>query len=108
MTGHPSSTESASLARTDCLHVIASLDPATGGTAEGVLQLASSAQRCGRRVEILTLDLPHTTWGDSLGCKVHRLGPCSLGTYRYSAQLRPWLRAHHAHYKAVVVHGLWR
>jgi len=108
MTGHPSSTESASLARTDCLHVIASLDPATGGTAEGVLQLARCAQRCGRTVEILTLDLPHNTWGDSLGCKVHRLGPCSLGTYRYSARLRPWLRAHHGQYKAVVVHGLWQ
>ena len=108
MTGHPSSTESASLARTDCLHVIASLDPATGGTAQGVLQLASSAQRSGRSVEILTLDPPQTTWGDSIGCAVHRLGPCSLGSYRYSALLRPWLRAHHRQYKSVVVHGLWQ
>jgi glycosyltransferase involved in cell wall biosynthesis len=108
MTGHPSSTESASLARIDCLHVIASLDPATGGTAEGVQQLASSALRGGRTVEILTLDLPHNTWGDSVGCTVHRLGPCTLGTYRYSALLRPWLRAHHGQYKSVVVHGLWQ
>ena len=108
MTGHPSSTENASLARTDCLHVIASLDPATGGTAQGVLQLASSALRSSHSVEILTLDPPQTAWGDSVGCSVHRLGPCNLGTYRYSALLRPWLRAHHGQYKAVVVHGLWQ
>jgi len=108
MIGHPSSTESASLARIDCLHVIASLDPATGGTAEGVQELASSALRGGRTVEILTLDLPQSTWGNNVGCTLHRLGPCTLGTYRYSARLRPWLRAHHGQYKAVVVHGLWQ
>ena len=39
---------------------------------------------------------------------MHRLGPCSLGSYRYSALLRPWLRAHHRQYKSVVVHGLWQ
>ena len=108
MTGHPSSTESASVTRIDCLHVIASLDPATGGTAEGVMQLARSAQRLGRTVEVLTLDEPQQSWGDSLGCAIHRLGPCSLGTYRRSAKLRPWLRGHHRQYRAVVVHGLWQ
>jgi glycosyltransferase involved in cell wall biosynthesis len=38
---------------------------------------------------------------------VHALGP-TRGTYRYTASLRPWLRAHAGDYDAVIVNGLWQ
>jgi glycosyltransferase involved in cell wall biosynthesis len=90
------------------LQLISSLDPAGGGPAEGVRQLAEAARRLGHDVEVATLDAPDVSWGRDFPCPVHYLGPCRLGTYRLAPRLKPWLQANAARFVAVVVNGLWQ
>jgi glycosyltransferase involved in cell wall biosynthesis len=90
------------------LHVISSLDPAGGGPAEGVLRLCAVSCRKGHHVEIVTLDAPTTRWSNSACCPVHNLGPGTLGKYRFSPRLRPWLHSNAQRFDAVIVNGLWQ
>jgi glycosyltransferase involved in cell wall biosynthesis len=91
-----------------CLHAITSLDPASGGTAEGVRQLCAASLRLGHEVEVASLDAPGTGHGRDLGCPVHELGPTRFGRYAYSPRLKPWLQQHAARFGAVIVNGLWQ
>ncbi len=90
------------------LHVISSLDPAGGGPAEGVRQLAYRATTIGHNVEIATLDDADAPWGRDLPCRVHHLGPGRGGKYRYTPQLRAWIEKHRSRFCAVIVNGLWQ
>ena len=90
------------------LHVIATLDPRSGGTAEGLRQLAAEAARVGDPVEILTLDPPGAPWLAGLPFTVHALGRGRLGTYQWSSALRPFLRRHGRRFAVIIVHGLWQ
>jgi len=90
------------------LHLIASLDPKSGGPAEGVRQLCAATRRAGHAVEVATVDAPGAGWGRDLAGPVHELGPARFGTYAYSAQLAPWLMANAARFDAVIVNGLWQ
>jgi len=90
------------------LHVIPSLDPAHGGTVEGLKQLGAALIKIGHSVDVVTLDMP-----DDLCVTVHpfsdvvALGPAKLN-YRYSSKLIPWLKEHAERYDAVMVEGLWQ
>lgn len=90
------------------LHLVSSLDPRTGGTAEGVMQLSAAARRQGHSIEIATLDAPGSLWGHDLGLPVHQLGPGRGGTYCYAPRLLPWLIANRPRFGAVIVNGLWQ
>ena len=89
------------------LHVIGSLDPAVGGPAEGIKQLATQMPALGHTVEVVTLNDTNAPWLQDFPAKVYALGQVNNG-YRYSAHLVPWLRAHAGQYDAVVVDGLWQ
>jgi glycosyltransferase involved in cell wall biosynthesis len=89
------------------LDLIRSLDPAHGGTVEGLRQSVQATAALGHREEVLTLDAPDAPWLAGFPAPTHALGPVA-GTYGYHAALLPWLRAHAADYDAVVVHGLWQ
>ncbi len=90
------------------LHLIASLDPESGGPAEGVRQLCAVMLRLGHEVEVATLDPPGSACGGDLACPVHALGPPRFGKYAYSAHLEPWLGENAPRFGAVIVHGLWQ
>ncbi|MEK6749684.1 MAG: glycosyltransferase [Pseudomonadota bacterium] len=89
------------------LHVISSLNPIAGGPQEGLRQFCMAAQAKSNTVEIVTLDDPSAPWLINYCCKVHALGPC-YGKYRYTPNLRPWLKKNAHHYDSVVVQGLWQ
>src|SRR5216684_120016 len=89
------------------LHVLASVDPRGGGPQEGVRQRGLRLEQLGHSVELVTLDDPAASFVQVFPLKVHALGP-PRSSYRYSAALVPWLRAHAAEYDAIIVNGLWQ
>ncbi|HTP40149.1 MAG TPA: glycosyltransferase [Steroidobacteraceae bacterium] len=90
------------------LHLIASLDPESGGPAEGVRQICAATRRLGHEVEVATLDPPGEGCDKGLECPVHELGPPRFGMYSWSPRLKPWLRQNAARFGAVIVNGLWQ
>jgi len=89
------------------LNVIRSVDPASGGMAEGLRQSVLATRAMGHVEEVLTLDAPHEAWVQSFPATTHAIGPAA-GLYGHSQQLVPWLRDNAQRYDAVVVHGLWQ
>ena len=90
------------------LQVISSLDPKSGGVAEGAIQQAVTLSAMGHTVDTVTLELPGAAIDARLAPDgVFQLGPASSG-YAYAAGLAPWLRQHAAKYQVLVVHGLWQ
>lgn len=90
------------------LHVIPTLDPRSGGPAEGLRLLGSELQKLsGFSVEVATLDSPQAPWLTNFPIETHAIGP-AYGNYRYCPRLVRWLREHAANYDAVSIHGLWQ
>lgn len=89
------------------LHLIRSLDPGSGGPAEGLRQLCLSTRRLGHATTVVTLDGPQAPWLAAFPGQVEAVGP-GWGTYGYAPRLLPWLRARAGGFDAVVVHGLWQ
>jgi len=85
------------------LHVIPSLAPEAGGTAEMVKIIGKAQREMGHAVEVLSLDEEP---GES-HLKVHAMGKGRL-KYGYNPKLREWLRAHASEYDAIIVHGIWQ
>ena len=89
------------------LNVIPSIDPAKGGTPEGLRQSVMATSALGHVDEVLCLDAPDASWISDFPARVHALGPV-VSAYGYQRDLVPWLRAHAMAYDAVVVHGVWQ
>ena len=89
------------------LNVIRSVNPVSGGPAEGLRQSVAATRAMGHVEEVLTLDAPHDPWVRGFPAVTHAVGPAA-STYGYTARLLPWLRDNVAEYDAVVVHGLWQ
>ena len=92
------------------LHVIASVDPVSGGPIEGLLrQAAATKEEC--TCEIASLDHPNASWVSATPVKVHALGgreyPQPLRHWGYSPSFAPWLRQNSPNYDAIIVNGLW-
>lgn len=87
------------------LHIIATLNPASGGPAQSVRTLMGYAA-IGYHGEAVTLDDPAAPFLKDLPFPVHALGPVSL-TYAYSPRLIPWLKANHPRFDGIIVNGLW-
>jgi glycosyltransferase involved in cell wall biosynthesis len=87
------------------LHIIATLDPASGGPAESVRTLMRFAI-IGYTGEVVTLDAPDAPFLKGLPFPVHALGPVST-TYSFSPKLYRWLQANYKRFDGVVVNGLW-
>jgi glycosyltransferase involved in cell wall biosynthesis len=88
------------------LHIIATLDPAAGGTSESVRVLMEHLPP-GYTAEALTLDDPAGPFLQALPFPVHALGP-QHSTFGYNTQLIPWLRANRHRFDGVVVNGMWQ
>ena len=88
------------------LHIIRSLDPKFGGTAEAVRLLVEYAP-ADAACEVVTLDEPEAPFLKDLRFTVHALGPVAT-TFGYSRKLIPWLQENRERFDGAVVHGLWQ
>jgi glycosyltransferase involved in cell wall biosynthesis len=89
------------------LHIINSVNPASGGPIEVVRQLASISRCDGHQVEVASLDAPDSPHLKGLTLRVYPLGPRTL-SYGFSPRFVPWLRENARNYDAVIVNGLWQ
>jgi glycosyltransferase involved in cell wall biosynthesis len=89
------------------LHVIPSLDPASGGPVEVLRQLRTIFSLGGHQVDVATLDSPEVARKYEFPARVFALGP-SKGIYRYTPVAIPWLKANVAGYDLVVIHCVWQ
>ena len=89
------------------LHCITSLDPANGGTVEGIKRLGQALVRQGHFVEVVSTDQARAPWVAEFPLPVHALGPGN-NRYGYSRQLVPWLRSNVGRFDMVVVDGIWQ
>ncbi|MGF6903754.1 glycosyltransferase [Paraburkholderia sp. GAS348] len=88
------------------LHAIPTVNPVGGGPIEGLRQLSRENKRLGHSVEVVSLDNPDDQWVLNCELPCYAVGP-SLGTYRYSPRLIPWLRENAHRFDAVIVNGIW-
>lgn len=101
------------------LHVIASVDPRSGGPIEGVIRQAQSREESQTALtHVASLDDPGAPWVKSCPVKTFALGSPSPRMqpfrryipwlrYGYTPHFAPWLRRHARDYDVVVVNGLW-
>ena len=89
------------------LHLIRTLDPATGGPVEYLKQLAAVHTRLGVQVGILTLDRNEPGWIRDVAASVIECGP-SRGTYGFNPRLEAKLTELAGSFETMVVHGLWQ
>ncbi len=100
------------------LHVIPSVNPATGGPIEGIFTTAPVLREHGCDREIVSLDLPDDPWVKASPVPVHPMGNSDpkfhawrkripLLRYGYSPEFIPWLKENAKRYDAVIVNGLW-
>jgi glycosyltransferase involved in cell wall biosynthesis len=89
------------------LHIMNSVNPASGGPIEVVKQIWTTPLSGRHHVEIVSLDPPDATHVKQCPVLVHPLGPAKFG-YAFSTRLVPWLRANRARFDAVIVNGIWQ
>jgi glycosyltransferase involved in cell wall biosynthesis len=89
------------------LHVIPSIDPATGGPAEGLKQLCHIYKLGGHDVAVATLDAPEAIEGYDFPVPVFALGP-GWGLYGYTSRAAKWFRENLAAYEVVFINCIWQ
>jgi glycosyltransferase involved in cell wall biosynthesis len=88
------------------LHVIPTVNPASGGPAEALRQLVRAYPEYAVEAEIVTQDEPGSEWLATFQAKVHALGGRN-NTYGRSPVLRAWLDENVKRFDGVVAHALW-
>ncbi|OOQ57076.1 glycosyltransferase [Mucilaginibacter pedocola] len=88
------------------LHIIASMDPASGGPCQGIRNTNPELTHNGVSREVVSLDSPDSAFLGMDDFEIHALGPAK-GPWQYSAKLRPWLVANMSRFDVVVINGLW-
>jgi glycosyltransferase involved in cell wall biosynthesis len=88
------------------LHIVRSLNPATGGPVEAVRQLVLAQAEAGGRADVLTLDPPGAPWLAGWPGEAEALG--GIGGYGFTPALDHALRASSAASGGIFVHGLWQ
>lgn len=89
------------------LHVITTLDPATGGIVSALDSLNWALDRSGHDARIVCLDDPDAEWLQRPQDRVTALG-AGRSSFQYHPKLQPFLRRHLPAADACVVHGLWQ
>ncbi|RWY48090.1 glycosyltransferase [Mucilaginibacter gilvus] len=88
------------------LHIIASMDPASGGPCQGIRNTNPELMHNGVSREVVCLDDPNSAFLGMDNFTIHALGPAQ-GQWQYSHKLRPWLLANMGRFDVVVINGLW-
>jgi len=89
------------------LHVIPSVNPASGGPAEGLRQLCKIHLMGGHEVHVASLDSPQSIAQFDFPTTVFALGP-GWGIYGYSRRAAGWFRENVASYDVVFVNCIWQ
>ena len=88
------------------LHVIDSMDPASGGAPAAIRQLIPLMREIGVDAEVVCFDAD-TDGSVTHECfPMHRLGP-GRGPWRYHPKFRAWLGRALPRFDACIIHGLW-
>ena len=87
------------------LHIIATLDPASGGPSESVRVLMGFTG-IGYAGEAVTLDDPRAPYLRELSFPIHAVGPVA-STYGFSIKMYRWLKQNVHRFDGMVVNGLW-
>jgi glycosyltransferase involved in cell wall biosynthesis len=88
------------------LHVIGSMDPASGGPCQGIRNLNPISILQNVHREVVSLDDPNSIFIGSDLFAVHALGP-GRGPWQYSSKLIPWLLKNLTRFDVVIVNGIW-
>lgn len=89
------------------LHVIPSVNPATGGPVEGLRQLCHIYDMGGHQVDVASLDSPEAVASYNFPAKVYALGP-GRGVYGYSRYAAKWFKNQLHEYGVVFFNGIWQ
>jgi len=89
------------------LHVLPSLDQNYGGPLRIVLDLSARALSQGLDSTVLGIGPLHVQDHAFPRDRIHSLPLDSPAVYRYSRQLRPWLRQNLGRFDGIVLHGMW-
>lgn len=88
------------------LHVIASIDPKSGGTSSAITNAYKALKSIGIDFEVVCLDAPGEVFLKNSSFPIHALGPSITG-WQYSKQLIPWLRDNITRFDIVILNGVW-
>ncbi|MBD1393311.1 glycosyltransferase [Mucilaginibacter glaciei] len=88
------------------LHIIATMNPTSGGPCQGIRNSNPEIVRYGISREVVSLDDPDADFLGSDDFIIHALGP-AYGPWHYAPRLRPWLLENLSRFDAVVINGLW-
>jgi glycosyltransferase involved in cell wall biosynthesis len=88
------------------LHIIASMDPVSGGPCQGIRNNNPLIRDLGVYREVVCMDDPTSEFLGSDDFPIHALGPAK-GLWQYSNKLYPWLKTHMQSFDVVVINGLW-
>jgi len=89
------------------LNIIASANPAGGGTITWVRDSTEELVRQGHSVDLLTFDPPDSPWVNTFPGTLHAVGS-RPDLYSYSPAAIGWLTSRGAAYDHVIVHGVWQ
>lgn len=88
------------------LHIIASMDPLTGGPCQGIRNMNRIFEGLNIHREVVSLDDPNAPFIGTDTFVIHALGP-SKTAWQYSEKLLPWLLENLGRFDTVVVNGIW-
>ena len=89
------------------LHVIPSVNPASGGPAEGLRQLCHIYHKGGHEVDVASLDSPDDVKKYDFPARVFALGP-GWGIYGYARHAAGWFRENLSGYDVVFINCIWQ
>jgi glycosyltransferase involved in cell wall biosynthesis len=87
------------------LHIIATLDPTSGGPSESV-RVLMSFREIGYVGQAVTLDDPTAPFLKELKFPTHAMGPVT-STYGFSMKMYRWMRDNCDQFDGIIVNGLW-
>jgi glycosyltransferase involved in cell wall biosynthesis len=89
------------------LHVIASMDPKTGGTCQLIRNLAAWFDENGHVMEVVCLDAADSSFLSQDKFPIHALGQ-SRSQWSYHPALLSWLTENLPRFDAAILNGLWQ
>ncbi len=89
------------------LRVISSMDPRSGGPAQGIRNSIPTLDALGCVNEVACFDAHDSMSVGPEKFPIHSMGK-AFGIWGWSPHLKPWLQKHLCDYDVVIVHGIWQ
>ena len=89
------------------LRVISSMDPKSGGPAQGIRNISAQLIQLGVDETIVCMDDEDNDYGIEESLHIIRLGKGQT-SYQYNPKLFEWLKTNLDSYNVVIIHGLWQ